>query len=200
MGSAIKMQKLEIPYYSQRNIVTDLNWKDKSCGAVNVKMVLEFYGIGVQIDKIIKEMLLINGYDKINGWKHNSLAMLLRNHGVNAYLQEFRSHNIDTENSESNVSKYEVVLVDSAILKIKKEIYDRNPVIVSVLPNFTTNKEYHTIVISGIKEENGRIAGLYYNDSAAENEEKGKGQFTTIERFLKYWRKFSIFTYKPHNT
>jgi len=193
--SNIKNQKLDVPYYSQRTDVEDCEWRDRSCGIVNAKMVLEFYGIEIPISDLIKEGLCIGGHSKEYGWKHSALAAILRNHGINAYAQEFRSHEIDPGECVGKESIDEASFVSGGIKKIKEEIFLGRPVIVSVLPEFAANKVHHTVVITGFKEDEKRILGLYYNDPGAKDQADGEFQFSTLERFVDHWKKFAIFTY-----
>ncbi len=188
--------KLNIPYYSQRTDVKDPEWKNRACGAINIKMVLEFYDKEMPAtEELIKEGLCIGGYNQDGFWRHDALVMLARNHGCHGYVEEFRSHTIDTAECTREESKHEAVLVRDGLEKMQKEIAAGHPVIVSVLPGFANNKTHHTVIATGVHEEDGALLGWYVHDPGAFTEEEGKHVYVPLARLMEHWKKIAIFIY-----
>src|SRR3989344_4076261 len=116
--------KLDVPYYSQWSDVYSKEWKKKACGVASVKMVLEYVTQNKEApsnDALIQEGVFIGGYSK-DGWIHDALVALLRNHGVRAYRQEFRSRVVDFIKKISSTNAFEQKLAEKGIEKFIKEI------------------------------------------------------------------------------
>ncbi len=190
---------LEVPYYSQKLDVVDEKWKDKACGVTSLKMVFEYYLRNTKdvptINDLIGEGIFIGGYSK-HGWIHDALVILARNHGLDAYRQEFKSHTIDLIKKIFRTSIFEEELLKKGVNKIIKKIEMENPVIVSVRGRFKKDGEFHMIVINGIEKDRDITKGFYYHEPNSDNKEDGMSNFVDIETFKKYWRKMAIFVYK----
>ncbi|MFT5179756.1 MAG: hypothetical protein ACI9GH_000247 [Candidatus Paceibacteria bacterium] len=171
---------IDLPHYSQYDDIKDSFWQNKSCGVVCVKMILDFLNKDnlTTIASLIKEGIEIDGYSK-EGWLHGSLVILLRNHGVPAYRQEFRSKD----------EKFQKELEAKGIEKIKKSLEGNNPVIVSVKSDFDDNKDSHLIVLTGYDDES-----VYYNDPNTKDGNTKKDVKVDFDKFVEYWRPYVIFT------
>ena len=93
---------IQIPYFSQLDDSIENFNKNQTCGISCVKMVLDFYLPNQKndINDLIKEGVLIKAYDPnfLGGvWVHDGLVRILRNHGIAAYSQEFRSVKVDID-------------------------------------------------------------------------------------------------------
>ena len=189
--------KLNVPYYSQFLDVEDKEWMPRSCSVVCLKMVFDYNSIdtNLSIDDLKQEGVIIGEYT-IDGWSHEVLVRLARNHGLHAYRQEFRSQIINLANSIAKESKHEKKLIDEGMKKLTEELRNKRPVIVSI-NKFTLGQEKsHAVLLTGFEEENGEITGFYYHDPESLNREKAMHLFVDLEIFKKAWRKFAIFTYK----
>jgi len=177
--------KLAVPYHSQFIALTDPAWQTKASAIVNMKMVLEYYRTqypekqisSPEIDDLISEGQSIHGYTT-DGWTHDAIVMLAHNHGCQAYRQEFKSRDAQIENR----------FIEEGIEKIHYTIETGRPVIVSVRPGFSSNKDFHTVLVMGIGED-----GFYYHDPAMHSEAEGANQLVTYDRFREFWRKLAIF-------
>jgi hypothetical protein len=158
-------------------------------------MTLDFLVKGnFVVNDLLDEALAIkNSYTSEFGWSHDAIVMLLRNHGLSAYRQEFRSVEKDLINKTDKVSPTEKVLVDFALTKIQKSIISGQPVIASVWKKFSIQEKLHLVLITGFEEENGQITGFHVNDPIEDNTNEQGQFFVPIERFLNAWRKFAIF-------
>jgi hypothetical protein len=193
--------KLNVPYFSQVSGVLNPEWRDRACTVTNLKMVLEFYGtegkgIIPSIDDLVQEGIEIHAYDPAVGWNHEGVVRLARNHGVNAYAQEFRSMTIDRRTGSSAPSNYSDKLFSEGLGKIAHHVEEGHPVIVSVLPGFGNNTQYHTVLIVGAERaDDGGITGFWCLDPFREDSAGTEAIHVDLERFKQYWRRLAIFVY-----
>jgi len=178
--------KLEVPFYSQKEIVTN-GESDGSCGIVCVKMILDFAEKDNDIQSLLKEGYVVGG-KKEEGWNHEALIRVLRNHEVLAFGQEFISHDVDfdSNNGTENIEQTKKFF-DLGIEKIKGSIDYGYPVISSVKPGFGENGNSHLILVIGYDEEN-----FYLNDPQL-NSDQEVPLVVSIERFKEYWKGLTIF-------
>lgn len=181
--------QLEVPFWSQKHNVDNEEYIDNSCGIVCVKMILAFAQKTVgSVDDLIKEGYVVGGKSKA-GWNHETLVRLLRNHGVLAYRQEFKSHGVDLE---KEIGAENEVLTDlfikTGINKIKRSLDFGFPVIVSVKPGFGENGGDHLVLVVGYDENS-----FFVNDPQRKGYEKDPIG-VPIEKFEEYWKGLTIFT------
>ena len=169
--------KLKVPYYSQYEDIKDKVWRDRACGLVCLKMVLDFNKIKTpEIGEFLKIALDKGTYHEFNGWIHDKIVELAKDFGMEACRKE------EMENEQ----------------ELKDFLDGGNPVIVSIsakrfLEEFES--KFHQVVLTGFKLDNCELKGFYYNDPDYQGEE-GKGLFVDRETFGKYWRKMAIFVHK----
>jgi len=188
---------LEVPYYSQKLDISDEKWKDKACGITALKMVLDFFSAKQtpSIDWLIKEMEFVGEHIR-EGVTHETLVILARNHGFNAYRQEFKSHKINIERGKVILSKYENELIDGGVHKIIESLKNELPVIVSAVKKFKEEDKPHLVLVVGFEEDANGVVGFYYNDPDSDTVGGGENLFVDLETFKKYWRKMAIFVCK----
>lgn len=188
-------KKLNISFYSQHSDDIESEWQDKSCGIACVKMALSYTGKESKASSmdLIKEGRYIGGYNPLHGWSHDALVNILRNYGLPAYRQEFRSHSVNPSEKNSTKSTYEEKLVSVGIGKIIQSIEKGSPVIISVKEGFDKNNSTHLILLVGFKTEDSSVTGFFYFDPNTSQDEGIEPQFMTLERFNSNWRKLAIF-------
>jgi hypothetical protein len=194
--------KLEVPFFSQLNNEISEDLQRQSCGICCVKMVIDYFAVknknkknatkvdSAPISDLMKEGELIEAYNPSveNGvWTHEGLVRILRNHGVPAYAQEFRSVGVNLETGEFEDNENQKDLLQIGIEKILFRLKKGYPVIASVREGFSENKVTHLIVITGFEKDDS--VSFIINDPLR-NEET----VVTLEHFLEYWRKFVIFS------
>ena len=193
--------RLDVPYFSQISDVDNPEWRERACTVTNLKMVLAYYatkdGNDVpSIDALIQEGIEIHAYDPSVGWNHEGIVRLARNHGVNAYAQEFRSMIIDRLSGSASPSVFSDKLFEEGIGKIARHVEEAHPVIVSVLPGFGDNTQYHTVLVVGRERSgDGTINGFWCLDPYLERDKGTDGTLVGLERFKQYWRRLAIFVY-----
>lgn len=180
--------KLEVPFYGQREILEGEDG-DNGCGIVCVKMVLDFVNEKeFEIKNLIKEAGII-GAQKKGKWSHESLIRILRNNGVLAFSQEFKTHDVDLDKEKGQTNKNrEEVFRSLGIEKIKGSIEMGFPVLASVKAGFGKNESDHVILIVGVDENN-----FYVNDPQRNGGEEQPLE-VAIDRFKEYWKGLTIFT------
>ena len=189
--------KLKVPYYSQRIDVFDQEWQPRSCLVMSAKMVAEFLGGEIiPADDWIKEGVYIGAWDG-NYWKHNGIVRLLRNHGVFAYSQEFKTVDVNIENGKMNEGKNSDLFLKKGIEKIVNNLDLEIPTIVSIYKYFTEKDRHHAIVIVGYeKNEGGLLKGFYYHDPEMSEEKGGENLFVELDDFINGWKRLAIFSDK----
>ena len=195
--------KLAIPYYSQYKEVTSDEWKGRACIVTCLKMALDHVspGSAPSLDRLIEEALihsasmmehgLITAQSATHGFVHDVIVVMAHNHGVAAYREEFKSLSLDAENKPAP-SPYVEAVLQKGIEKLKTSIENNHVPIVSVLPGLSDGESFHTILLTGFEEEEGRVKGFYYHDPDAKDLPRND-LFLSLSEFLKYWRKMAIF-------
>jgi len=189
--------KLDVPYYSQFLDVEDKEWMPRSCSVVCLKMIFDYNSIdkNLSIDDLKQEGVIIGEYT-MDGWSHEVLVRLARNHGLHAYRQEFRSQTINISNNSAKESEHEERLKNEGIEKFVKSLENEELVIVSI-NKFTLGQEKsHAVLLTGFEKDGEKITGFYYHDPESLDREKAAHLFVDIKTFKKAWKKFAIFVYK----
>jgi len=188
-------KKLNIKFYSQHSDDIEQEWQDKACGIACLKMALSYSGKGEEISAmdLIKEGKYIGGYNPLHGWLHDSLVNILRNYGLPAYRQEFRSHSVNPSEKNSTKSIHEEKLISVGVGKIIQSIEKGSPVVISVKEGFDTNNSTHLILLVGFKIEDRSVTGFFYFDPNKSQDEGIEPQFMSLDRFNSNWRKLAIF-------
>jgi hypothetical protein len=185
--------KSKVPFYSQYDDVTLSDWKSRSCTIVCLKMALEFFSKEAvpTSDELIKEGLFIGAHSSV-GWSHQGVSLVAHNHGVPAYLEEFKNKHIDFSKAHVRDGNHGSFFDSYGIEKIKRELGKGNLVTVSVLRNLVQGGSFHTILLTGFEEGEGEIGGFYFHDPDT-SLQKRENAFIPTPEFIKIWRRFAIF-------
>jgi hypothetical protein len=185
---------LYVPFVSQYSVPRDEDGLSRACGMACVKKVIDFYqGETGPLSDYMKEGKMIkDAFIPGIGWNHKGLVAILRNHGVGAYSEEFRSVLNDIESGVVLPSPLESDHVDRGIRKIAREVQHGRPVIVSGVKQWKEKDKYHDMIILGVEADRRVITGFYYHDPDDENID-GRNQFVDINTFGECWRKLAIF-------
>jgi hypothetical protein len=202
MEGQIITMKLDVPYCSQISDIENPEWRDRACTVTNLKMALEYYAKqnGAEpvpaIGALIEEGIEIHAYDPAVGWNHEGIVRLARNHGVNAYAQEFRSMTIDRRTGSSSPSRYSDKLLSEGVGKIAHHVEEGHPVIVSVLPGFGSNTQNHTVLVMGVaRGDDDSVRSFSCLDPFQERSAGETPIEVPLERFTAFWRRLAIFVY-----
>lgn len=186
---------LKAPYFAQNDQSIDPNNHLNSCGILCVAMLLAFYqNHKPNIMDLIDEGILIGGY-KDGMWHHEALVRILRNHGINAYAEEFRSVSVDLQKQSFDKNQNQEKLIENGIEKISQEIENGNPVIVSMKEGFGGNNQSHLVLVVGHKKDGKNLAGLYVHDPDFRSQKGTENRLVSISDFKNFWRNFAIFSY-----
>lgn len=166
---------LNVPYRSQHLDVEDKDWQSRSCGILCLKMAMDFY---YKDDKEIMELIKIGiskGGHSSSGWKHDVLVQMAKDAGLSSFRKEYKE---DEGKGVEDIFNF---------------LKNGNPVLVSVVKNFSERDKFHMVLLTGFEDENNKIKGFYYHDPDSIDREEGKHKFVPIETFKKYWRKMAIY-------
>lgn len=187
------MKKLEIKHFYQRGEEVPKDWRSNLCGVSCVKMILDSYRqeTAPNIKDLIDEGVVIGAYNEGMGWYHEGLVVLLRNHGISAYRQEYKSGRFNLESKEVTLldDSFNPIL-KQGIDKIHEELEKGNSVIASVEKEFSGTEETHLILLVGFEEDHVGLEGFYYKDS---NSEDSGYKYVELGKFKDLWRKLVIF-------
>jgi hypothetical protein len=184
---------LDINYFSQNAETVSEKWHNSGCGIACLKMILDSKGDSASINDLASEGVALGGYTD-DGWVHQALVTILRNHNISSYRQEFRSKTFNKDTDDFSDNPKEEELVKSGFNKMKESVDKENAVIASVDIGFSTNKSTHLILIVGYKAENEEITGFYYHDPDTRDGVDKSQKFVNIDEFRKYWRQLAILT------
>lgn len=189
------MHFLDVPYYSQYQNVLEEKWRSRACGVACAKMVVKYFqpSNDESIDALIDEGVRIGGYKNEEGWDHESIVRLLRNRGLFAYREEFKSQVLRAGETKGMPSIYDAKMAKAGIKKIYKMLKVGRPVIVSVDAGFGENNSSHLVVLVGFDlDDSGEVSGFVFNDPDAKTGIK-KNIFVDIGKFERYWRRMCVF-------
>jgi uncharacterized protein YvpB len=165
---------LDVPYYSQYLDVSDENWKPRACGIVCLKMVMDYYNKqNPPLIALIEGVASRGGFGS-SGWIHDTIIKTARDYDFNAQRKEYN-------------------FIEDGIKEQLEFLKDGNPVIVSVVKNFSEPNKFHMVVLTGFETDEKDLIGFYYHDPDAYKIEDGKYKFIPINVFKKYWRKLAIY-------
>ncbi len=174
---------LQVPYYSQKIDVSDPHWKERACGILSLKMLLDFLGVKTSSpDESIQQGEIASAYGEW-GWTHAGLVSVASSYGVAMKRKEFRSQ--DSVEAEKLLKEG----INELVLSIEKG----KPVLISAIKKWVEIKKFHMMVLVGFEMDEGVLKGFYCHDPDAYTPHEGKDQFVLIETFKKHWRRMAIF-------
>jgi hypothetical protein len=178
------------PYFSQWRHVSDEAWQPRACGLACSAMVLCAAGVEATPDELLAEAQAMTGHLAWtkDGMPHAAICALMRNRGLHSYHEEFRGRRYDPLLAEwRDDLELDAAHLEYGMAKVREAVSRGEQVIVSVAPDFRTNKEGHLVVVTGLAE-----GGFVINDPDDRSGE-GEGVFVA-ERFLgSYFRRFAVF-------
>ena len=160
-----------VPSYSQYLDVPQPKWRGRSCGVVALKMVLDYWRKKtVEDSPTITTLIRLgtsgNAYIKGVGWKHLGLVKMARRY-------RFRSKNYDWANEHHAVASKKLLLI------LRKQ-----PIIASIYRNTKTKKGGHLVVLTGIRESDGKICMI----DPAEKTRKREIRSVSLNAFTRSWK------------
>lgn len=163
--------KLDVPYFSQFLDVGMAEQRPRACGMVCAYMVLNFFGAEtVPLDELIAAGERDGGYSPA-GWVHNYLVKVIQGHGFSCERREKMSDN-------------DVELFHQAIL-------EGNPVIVSVARVLFDQRDFHMVVLTGVREnEKGEPEGFFYHNPW--ELQRIEHRYVPIAHLISSWRRMAI--------
>jgi uncharacterized protein YvpB len=160
--------KMDIPFYSQHAVDVPIEWRDRACGIIALRMVIESKTGNILDPKVLIETGVMNGaYSPGIGWKHDGLVALAMKYGLPSYRKEF------TDTTQG--------------IEFIKLALDKGEIVISSI-RIDGKKGTHLIVLVGFDEK-----GFYYHDSAKLDKSSGTNLFIREEEFARLWRKLAIF-------
>lgn len=186
-------RKLDVPYISQYANNLEKETQKSACGLACLKMTFDFLDKKVNIETLNDEREYLKGRLPEYGSSHQMLVILLRNHGILAYPQEFRA---DSDLTSKTPAAFEGNYILFGLEKICSKIDQGLPTIVSVWKNFSEVGKYHLVLVVGYqRNKEGKVENIIVNDPDDISEEKGV-KVVSVTKFIESFRKFAIFLEK----
>ena len=158
------------PEYSQFLDIENEEWKNKSCGILSLKMLIDYWSGQNDVDpkdieNLIDEGLTIDAYIPDVGWRHDGLVEIAKNHGLDGESFDWMDEHPDI-----------------AFNKIIPHLSE-HPVIASIYKDLVNGDSGHLVVLTGY--EDGKVL---YNDPNA----KSRGDINKnapLQKFLDGWKR-----------
>jgi ABC-type bacteriocin/lantibiotic exporter with double-glycine peptidase domain len=167
----MKEATLIVPYYSQYDHITDIEWKPRACGIAALSMLIAYHRKeNISPDEVLARALRINAFGP-SGWVHDKLIEV--------------ANSFDVSINRFDIKEYS----DERVLDFLDEALERGmPVIVSVSRRFdeALRDKYHQVVIVGRHKKD-----YFYHDPEYTNAE-GVGRVVSSETLLSFWRKLGL--------
>lgn len=165
--------KLEIPYVSQYLDIADAKQRLLGCGMTCTYMALKGFGANVpSLDELITRGVQEGGYIEA-GWVHDYLVRIFTEAGYTCVRHE---HLRDRDTEE-----------------FRTTIKAGNPVIVSVVRRMWDRRDFHMVLLTGVRESaDGHLEGFFYHDPASLHRESAPHRYVPLSTFLLDWRRMAI--------
>lgn len=187
------------------------------CAIACMKIVLDYIdpqkAKEISLHRMFTEMQAAGAQNEQRYWKHSGQVTYLTDLGLMSWRRNWLAPSQDPQYFADNEGYSAAQLsrvaeqiqaeewdngdVDKIMLQSLQTSFDADcPVIVSVKPGFSNNKQDHQVVLNGYEEDSeGRW--LYFVDPALPPEQHQDKQKVSLDRFLEYSKHLAIFVTKP---
>ena len=194
---------LEVPFLSQIDNVSDIDWKEKSCGVVCLAMVIAFYEKKERnIDDFIALGEQVDAYsEEASGWYHHGLCKIANIYGYTAWRRKWYLSEADiakfTEEGRTKADNdaYNQQALKEGIYSIERSLANDIPVIVSMDKEFCDTKESHLVVVTGVEREGEELKGFYFHNPDTRTAIQ-QNEYAYLDKFAEHWNKRGIFVIK----
>jgi hypothetical protein len=199
---------LDVPYYRQNSDNgLDPFWRDRSCGILALKMVIDFYRRGqhqpdIDLGELFDRAMSNGGVDDNGNWLHSALVKTARDYGFRSWRRMWRLSGdqrarIESEGADSaTLERNELQQMREAMPTLVETVDMGFPVIISVAKNFDDVEKPHLVVLTGVRRsaETNKYQGFFYNDPYSPSRADRKDRYVALARFIEKWNYLAIFT------
>lgn len=193
---------LDIPYLSQFDNLSDVEWQGKACGITCLAMVLAFYeGDPRPLKSLIELGEDVGAVNNKGDWYDSGLCSVANRLGYTAFRRRWALSKPDLEvfkaegRTDADNDAYNEVALKEGLHTLENTLRLGTPVIVSVNKNFNEEKKGHLVVLTGYEKDGELLAGFYYNDPNARGTIR-KDEYAHLEKFLENWKRRGVFVIK----
>lgn len=158
-----------VPAYSQHLDVKSRSWKQRSCGIVALKTVMDHYeprrAVFRSFARLIKKGVRMHAYIRNVGWSHRGLARIAMSYG-------FRAKNYDWWGKTAT----------RAFTHLRKHL-TRGPVLASIHRDLKPNAHGHLVAVVGFER------GVVYYQDPDSHTRRRISRRATLKKFLKGWKR-----------
>lgn len=164
--------KLPVPLVSQYLDIEHSEERPRACGMACVYMIFQYFGTAKEsLDTLIQEGEAQGGRGT-SGWIHDYLVEVLKKNGHGALREEG--------------------MAERSVERFRGALKEGSPVIVSVVRTLFDQRDFHMLVLTGVREnEAGGLEGFFYNDPASL--ERVSERYVPLSAFYLSWRRMAIF-------
>lgn len=155
----------DVPALSQYLDLDDTTWQGRACGVISLAMLLNYHGLEIDSNELLKDAFASECYLGGIGWKHKELARL-------AERFELQAKNFDWATLEETVA-FEQML----------QALQKGPILASIHHTFDPQKGGHLIVVTGLEDNT-----VFYNDPDAKERSEIKKSIP-VDVFRHGWKK-----------
>jgi len=192
-------KQLDVPYLSQFDDISDVEWQSRACGITCLVMVLSFFeGKSRPIENLIELGTKLGAYNGNYDWYDSGLCSIANELGFKAFRRRWELSKADTAtfNNEGRNKKdndlYNSQALKEGIFTLVETLRLGSPIIVPVSKNFDEHHKGHDIVLTGYEKDGEKLLGFFYNDPNSRGK-RIKNEFVGIDKFLEHWKKRGIF-------
>lgn len=164
-----KAMKLNVPYYSQKDLEPLASYGSKACGLTSLRMVLDFYGIKPNFEQLKQIVDKTGAYSEKLGWIHSGLVDIAREYGLKGYRihfgflsdedlpkadQKLAAEGASLEEIGKFQESFKLAKEKGNLTALDRLIKGGIPVLVSMSPDYASTSASHLVVIIG--EEKGK--------------------------------------------
>lgn len=185
------------------------------CAIACMKMLIDYVlpeKADISLHRIFQDMQSAGAQNSNMHWKHADQVNYFKQLGLIAWRRNWLAPNPDpkwfADNEAYNNQQLIAVsqqMIDElhtggytkqALHSIRESLDNDVPVIVSVAPGFSENKQDHQIVINGYGND-GKTEWVYYVDPILSPDKHQDRQKVSLEYFLKHFNNRAIFVKQP---
>ena len=161
---SLNIRHQNVPFYSQFRDISIAKWKKLGCGVAGLAMLIEYQiGRPVSVMQLLFEGIAAGAFQNGVGWKHQALASLAENYGLNG-----RAYDLSTKNNRAALQELLGVLRDG-------------PVLISIHHKFDPARTLgHLVAVTGFEND-----VFFYHDP----EGPDQARVISTADFLKGWKK-----------
>jgi hypothetical protein len=185
-----------------------------ACMKIVIDYVLPEEASKISLKEMYTKMKASGAQNENSHWKHSDQVDYFKGLGLTSWRRNWEAAGSDPSWLADNegYDSSQVAMVEKqvgseathadnkekSLLSLSESFEADMPVVASVKPGFSTNKQDHQIVLNGMTTQEG-VDYLYFTDPVQDPEVRQEKQKVTVERFFEFFNYRAIFVSKPQD-